>query len=599
MATFAEKQLAKYGWSEGMGLGKNNDGIKEPLKAHKKSDKLGLGSNENEENHKHWWDLVYNKTVGNINVAEKDGEIAIDGNAEFDMKKERPSAQRGVFEESFVKTGTLTGDSYFQSGSFKEKDEEEKKSKANGLLVDMSDAALLKLCGGKTGHKGARHGIKMSGKMARLEKAQKLEVSRKVVEPELSNSQVTYRDRQVNEEFEAVRTVRRESKHVNIQWTYGDSNADDFSEDAVGFGPIHAEQADYFSEIVEKKKKSKKRKSEIEINETADDNSSEDAVGFSSQKAIDEKLSNEFNAADDKVDESVINDDGDLVKSSKKKKKSKKLNASIDDEVSRTGNEEFTKSSKNKKKRKNSCVPDDIDKENSIVNYENLDCTKSSKKKNKNNLCDSDNIDDEVSKISDENIVTSKPSKKKNKKNLCDSDIIDQDSIIVDQNLDTSKPNKKKKKRKSDSHNIDEEDSKISDENLDCSKPSKKNKKNMSDSDIEEDSIIIDENLDCTKPSKKKKKKNTSYSDNIESDVKPSKKDKQMCTADAIENEDGLRSDKKKSKKRKREIVDDAVLEASAHSESEGSHNVENSPVLLDSSSKKKKSKKSKKNSAE
>ena len=54
-----------------MGLGKNNDGIKEPLKAHKKSDKLGLGSNENEENHKHWWDLVYNKTVGNINVAEK------------------------------------------------------------------------------------------------------------------------------------------------------------------------------------------------------------------------------------------------------------------------------------------------------------------------------------------------------------------------------------------------------------------------------------------------------------------------------------------------------------------------------------------------
>lgn len=38
----------------------------------------------------------------------------------------------------------------------------------------VSDAELYKMCEGRTAHKGARHGIKMNGKLNRVEEQEKL-----------------------------------------------------------------------------------------------------------------------------------------------------------------------------------------------------------------------------------------------------------------------------------------------------------------------------------------------------------------------------------------------------------------------------------------
>ncbi|CAG8779911.1 25067_t:CDS:2, partial [Racocetra persica] len=74
---FAEAQLKKYGWSRGQGLGKNSEGIKEPITVIKKNDKCGLGDNSKDWSFE-WWDHVYNKTLNNIKVSTTlDGEVNV------------------------------------------------------------------------------------------------------------------------------------------------------------------------------------------------------------------------------------------------------------------------------------------------------------------------------------------------------------------------------------------------------------------------------------------------------------------------------------------------------------------------------------------
>ncbi|KAF2368789.1 G-patch domain [Trinorchestia longiramus] len=65
--SFAEKQLAKFGWKKGMGLGRLNDGIAEPLRVKVRADKSGIG-HDGAEDFSHWWDNAYNKAVNNLTV---------------------------------------------------------------------------------------------------------------------------------------------------------------------------------------------------------------------------------------------------------------------------------------------------------------------------------------------------------------------------------------------------------------------------------------------------------------------------------------------------------------------------------------------------
>jgi len=61
------------------------------------------------------------------------------------------------------------------SGSSSDDESDEKV----GRIVEISDDALFKACGGMTGHKGARHGINMTAKLARI-KQQEIEGLEKI-----------------------------------------------------------------------------------------------------------------------------------------------------------------------------------------------------------------------------------------------------------------------------------------------------------------------------------------------------------------------------------------------------------------------------------
>ena len=47
MASFGERQLAKFGWEQGDGLGKNKQGIFKAPNLSKKSDQIGIGLETN------------------------------------------------------------------------------------------------------------------------------------------------------------------------------------------------------------------------------------------------------------------------------------------------------------------------------------------------------------------------------------------------------------------------------------------------------------------------------------------------------------------------------------------------------------------------
>merc|ERR1712212_883358 len=67
----------------------------------------------------------------------------------------------------FLKSGTLN-DGVVTKDSSDDSDSSDDESTNNPMKM-LTDEELFKACGGRTAHKGARHGLTASGKLARLE----------------------------------------------------------------------------------------------------------------------------------------------------------------------------------------------------------------------------------------------------------------------------------------------------------------------------------------------------------------------------------------------------------------------------------------------
>ncbi|XP_059423964.1 G patch domain-containing protein 4-like [Carassius carassius] len=177
---FAEEQLLRHGWEKGKGLGRSENGISEAIKVKIKCGKGGMGHKEGEQFSFHWWDHVFNKASSGLVVESAQNGAVVkksdDGNDELISNKRPRKAQqaKSMLYGCFVKSATLlsgeerpekTSDSDDSSSS---SDDEDQKLDLSST-TKLSDADLLKACGGRTAHKGARHGLTMSAKLARLE----------------------------------------------------------------------------------------------------------------------------------------------------------------------------------------------------------------------------------------------------------------------------------------------------------------------------------------------------------------------------------------------------------------------------------------------
>ncbi|KAH8272081.1 hypothetical protein KR026_002864 [Drosophila bipectinata] len=182
---FAKKILGKYGWKEGDGLGKHNDGIAAPLKASLKFDNAGLGVDRAQEFNDHWWERCFNEATNNVDVqvgengkittSRKEGEEAVEISTKgFSARKLKKAKDQHASDgkatyDNFLQTSLLT-----QGGGEVENTE---RIRVEDIAVSkvsvLTDEELFKACGGRTAHKGARHGLKLSGKIARLEQQER------------------------------------------------------------------------------------------------------------------------------------------------------------------------------------------------------------------------------------------------------------------------------------------------------------------------------------------------------------------------------------------------------------------------------------------
>ncbi|CAH1135856.1 unnamed protein product [Ceutorhynchus assimilis] len=172
---FAKKQLEKYGWSEGKGLGRKEDGISAPLKAQVKLDNLGVGYDVGEEFTNKWWERVYNSAAENI-------AMKVDDNNDVKLQiKDKNSVEittKSYSVKNFKKNNSLEYGTFIKVSKLTEQGTENYKTKFEPLKlpthVELSDEKLFAACGGRTAHKGARHGLTLSGKLSRVEKQEKL-----------------------------------------------------------------------------------------------------------------------------------------------------------------------------------------------------------------------------------------------------------------------------------------------------------------------------------------------------------------------------------------------------------------------------------------
>ncbi|CAI9543485.1 unnamed protein product [Staurois parvus] len=181
---FAEEQLQRHGWTEGKGLGKKESGISEAIKVKVKCDTAGVGHNSAEQFTFHWWDHVFNKTASSISVEpDQDGvqvrKVTKEDSTVTNKKPRKALANRDMLYGRFIKSATLLSggeqpvekESSEESSADSSEDEDEKLDLSSA--TKLTDEDLVKICGGRTAHKGARHGLTMNAKLSRIEEQER------------------------------------------------------------------------------------------------------------------------------------------------------------------------------------------------------------------------------------------------------------------------------------------------------------------------------------------------------------------------------------------------------------------------------------------
>ncbi|XP_078288030.1 G patch domain-containing protein 4 [Rhinoraja longicauda] len=179
---FAERHLRERGWS-GKGLGRHEDGITEPITVKVKCDKAGIGHHLGEQFSFHWWDHVFNQAAANVLVGtaeqgvrpqEAGSHTEQQEDGPITNRKPRKAQQcRDLLYGRFIKSATLTpgteGEVSAPSDSPDTSDSDEDEKLDLSSATRLTDEELVRVCGGRTGHRGARHGVTMNAKLLRLE----------------------------------------------------------------------------------------------------------------------------------------------------------------------------------------------------------------------------------------------------------------------------------------------------------------------------------------------------------------------------------------------------------------------------------------------
>ncbi|XP_012673633.2 G patch domain-containing protein 4 [Clupea harengus] len=350
--TFAEQQMLRHGWQPGKGLGRHEDGMSEPIKVKVKCGKGGVGHNLGEQFTFKWWDHVFNKASSNLSVESGQDGITVkkvnDDEEEKGMiSNKRPlkaMLSKDMAYGRFVKSATLlSGEEQPEQRASSSDDSSDSEDDDDDRKLDLSsaahltDAELLKVCGGRTAHKGARHGLTMNAKLARLEQQEQefmakygkkaTAVAPCTEPPTLPATQSSSNEDGAPKKTKPKKEKKKRSEAEEIQDSVvvleipdipdegrkqkrkkKKSSAEQTDTDA-GEAPLEDQQADD-AESKKKKKKKKKRSRNQETEETNGEDFKDDVTIVTAEEPI--------------ADQSAATD-VDFQKTSKKKRSKKSL----------------------------------------------------------------------------------------------------------------------------------------------------------------------------------------------------------------------------------------------------------------------------------
>jgi len=245
-------QMAEQGWVAGRGLGSRGQGITEAIKPKLKFDQAGVGHSKSEEFEFHWWDHVFNKAAKQIKVDDTGkGDVRVEykmDKADLSTKKLRRKARKKVRSQlysNFVSAGTLTGGK-MEGGETADTVEE---VRDESKLTELTDEQLVAACGGRTAHKGGRHGLNMQAKLDRIEQAE-----REFMEKYGGKTA----EKVVTEEDEPLKKKKKKSKRA-AEESEGIDEVEEFPKKKSKKHSKHSRMydADEADELTRKKKKKK------------------------------------------------------------------------------------------------------------------------------------------------------------------------------------------------------------------------------------------------------------------------------------------------------------------------------------------------------
>jgi len=317
---FAQNELSKRGWREGKGLGRSETGMKDAIKVKHKSGMGGLGHNLGDEFTFHWWDHIFNKAANSIKVDEKEGEEGVTittenqvGPVSFKKPLSRNMQGKELMYGMFVKAGTYTQSLKTTTDSddedpFAFSSDSEDSANEEDLSCKDTLEKTFKMTG-MTGHKGARHGQTMSGKLSRIMK-QESNSNTPVVTPQPTPNPSPVNSDQDDLDGEPVKKKKKKKQT-------GGKKTENEDDDAFA----NQEQISTDQDETRKKKKKKKCKLSKTIEEeNALENSNNDNRPDISEGNVDEHSEETVKHSG----EALLEHSGTDKPNKKKKKKKKK-----------------------------------------------------------------------------------------------------------------------------------------------------------------------------------------------------------------------------------------------------------------------------------
>ncbi|DAZ99464.1 TPA: hypothetical protein N0F65_001649 [Lagenidium giganteum] len=150
VSAFARRQMEKMGWTEGKGLGKDEQGMKSHVKVKKREDLMGVGVEKmNVEEHKtQWWYNVYDNLATKIKVAADSDDEAAAANKKSKKKDKKKDKKKKKQKKSTKKRERESSDDSDEDDDVSA-DNKENVAKKGDKYRPPTDEELFKATGGK------------------------------------------------------------------------------------------------------------------------------------------------------------------------------------------------------------------------------------------------------------------------------------------------------------------------------------------------------------------------------------------------------------------------------------------------------------------